>query len=194
MRSATRSPRRSCLRRAPRCSASGGLTFIAVAVFASPALLADERKRWRFLPVIGAVGLLAVLAVFGAIRLALAPTEMVDGVRLRIMQPNVQQDEKFNYRNKGEVMRRYLDLSQGAASGIPLDGITHLIWPELAFPFFLTREPEALATIAKMLPPTTVLITGAARARRSGSRRPRRARLQLDLCDRSQRFDSFDLR
>ena len=140
-----------------------GLTFIAVAVFASPAVLADDRKRWRFLPVIGAVCLLAVLAVFGAIRLALAPTEMVDGVRLRIMQPNVQQDEKFNYSAKNEVMRRYLDLSQGAASGAPLDGITHLIWPESAFPFFLTREPEALAAIAKVLPSTTVLITGAAR-------------------------------
>ena len=140
-----------------------GLTFIAVAVFASPALLADDRKRHRFVPLIAAVGLLAALALFGAIRLALDPTEMVDGVRLRIMQPAVQQDEKFNYRNKNEVMRRYLDLSQGAASGTPLDGITHLIWPESAFPFFLTREPDALATIARVLPPTTVLITGAAR-------------------------------
>jgi apolipoprotein N-acyltransferase len=140
-----------------------GLTFIAVAVFASPALLADDRKRWRFLPLIGGVGFLAVLAVLGAIRLAFDPTELVDGVHLRIMQPNVQQDEKFNYRNKDEVMRRYLDLSQGAASGAPLDGITQLIWPESAFPFFLTREPEALASIAKTLAPTTVLITGAAR-------------------------------
>jgi apolipoprotein N-acyltransferase len=140
-----------------------GLTFIAVAVFASPALLADDRKRWRYLPLIGGVGFLAVLAVLGAIRLAFDPTELVDGVHLRIMQPNVQQDEKFNYRNKDEVMRRYLDLSQGAASGAPLDGITQLIWPESAFPFFLTREPEALASIAKTLAPTTVLITGAAR-------------------------------
>jgi apolipoprotein N-acyltransferase len=140
-----------------------GLTFIAVAVFASPALLADDRKRWRFLPVIGAAGLLAALAMFGAIRLALAPTEMVDGVRLRIMQPNIQQDEKFAYGAKDEVMRRYLELSQGASSGASLDGITHLIWPESAFPFFLTREPEALAAIARMLAPTTILITGAAR-------------------------------
>src|SRR5262249_55677759 len=42
-------------------------------------------------------------------------------------------------------------------------GVTHLIWPESAFPFFLTREPDALATIARVLPPSTVLITGAAR-------------------------------
>jgi apolipoprotein N-acyltransferase len=42
-------------------------------------------------------------------------------------------------------------------------GVTHLIWPESAFPFFLTREPDALADIARLLPEGTVLITGAAR-------------------------------
>ena len=42
--------------------------------------------------------------------------------------------------------------------------VTHLIWPESAFPFFLTREAEALAQIAKLLPDGTVLITGAVRA------------------------------
>ena len=41
---------------------------------------------------------------------------------------------------------------------------THLIWPESAFPFLLTREPDALAQIAELLPPGTVLITGAVRA------------------------------
>ena len=78
----------------------------------------------------------------------------------------MQQDEKFNYGAKNEVMRRYVDLSQ-RRDGVRrrrLDGVTHLIWPESAFPFFLTREPDALAAIARMLPPTTVLITGAARA------------------------------
>ena len=42
--------------------------------------------------------------------------------------------------------------------------VTHLIWPESAFPFFLTREPDALAQIATLLPDGTVLITGAVRA------------------------------
>src|SRR5262249_47737469 len=41
--------------------------------------------------------------------------------------------------------------------------VTHLIWPESAFPFFLTREPDALAQIAALLPEGTVLITGAVR-------------------------------
>jgi apolipoprotein N-acyltransferase len=142
-----------------------GLTFITVAVFASPALLADEVKGRRWAPVLGAVAVLAALALFGAVRLALNPTETVDGVRLRIMQPNLQQDVKFNYGAKNEVMRRYVELSERVtAPGAGLGDVTVLVWPESAFPFFLTREPDALAAIAKMLPATTVLITGAARA------------------------------
>jgi apolipoprotein N-acyltransferase len=39
-----------------------------------------------------------------------------------------------------------------------------LIWPESAFPFFLTREADAMAQIAALLPRGTVLITGAVRA------------------------------
>jgi apolipoprotein N-acyltransferase len=41
--------------------------------------------------------------------------------------------------------------------------VTHLIWPESAFPFFLQREPDAMAQIADLLPPGAVLIVGAAR-------------------------------
>ena len=141
-----------------------GLTFIAVAVFASPAVLADVIKDRRWAPVLGAVTMLAALAAFGAIRLALNPTESVPGVRLRIMQPNLQQDVKFNYSAKNEVMRHYVGLSERVAGpDASLGNVTHLIWPESAFPFFLAREPDALAAIAGMLPANTLLITGAAR-------------------------------
>lgn len=144
-----------------------GLTFLAVLVFASPAVLADARadtpRPWAW-PALG-LALLAALALFGALRLAQHPTETVPGVRLRIMQPNLPQDQKFNYGAKQQVMSRYLALSnRGAgAHGSGLTGVTHLIWPESAFPFFLAREPEALAQIADLLPVGTTLITGAAR-------------------------------
>src|SRR5581483_8823205 len=39
-----------------------------------------------------------------------------------------------------------------------------LVWPESAFPFFLTREADVMAEIANFLPKDTVLITGAVRA------------------------------
>jgi apolipoprotein N-acyltransferase len=144
-----------------------GLTFLAVTLYASPAVLADEHaapwRRWLVVALGGAVTMM--LAVYGAMRLEWSPTRFVEGVRLRIMQPNLQQDEKFNYSQKQDVMRRYLALSEG--SGGPqstgLRNVTVLIWPESAFPFFLVREADALAQIGKLLPPGTVLITGAVR-------------------------------
>ena len=144
-----------------------GLTFIAVAAFASPAVLADERadtaRPW--LPPLCAVLVLAGLAAYGATRLARTPTHFVEGVRLRIMQPNLPQDEKFNYGAKQQVMRRYLDLSDRATGpdSMGIRDVTHLIWPESAFPFFISREADALAQIAALLPQGTVLITGGVR-------------------------------
>lgn len=140
-----------------------GMTFLAVAIFASPAVLADDPHKTPHPWVAPAVALimLVALAVFGAVRLATNPVAFVDGVHLRIMQPNLVQDDKFNYAAKQSVMDRYLALSKRPVSGPP---ITHLIWPESAFPFLLTREPEVLAEITKLLSPDKVLITGAARA------------------------------
>lgn len=145
-----------------------GLTFLAVAIFAAPAVFADERtitpRPWR--PAIIGLVVLAGLTGYGAVRLWQNPTTFVADVKLRIMQPNLQQDQKFNYGAKTEVMNRYLRLSDLAttpqSSGVR--DATHLIWPESAFPFLLAREPEAMAQIADLLPPGTVLITGAIRA------------------------------
>ena len=138
-----------------------GLTFIAIVVFASPATLIDDRTQTRrpWLPFALAVLTLAVFAGVGAARLAHTPTRLVDGVHLRIMQPNLQQDVRFNYAAKREVMDRYVALS--ARQG--LDQVTHLIWPESPFPFFLTREADALAQIGRLLPEQTLLLTGAIR-------------------------------
>jgi apolipoprotein N-acyltransferase len=144
-----------------------GMTFLSVAIFASPAALIDgssrDRKPW--LAPVAALALLVAMGVYGAVRLSLQPTELTR-VRLRIMQPNLQQDVKFNYSAKAEVMQKYLTLSD-RASGPQSTGVRDvqiLIWPESAFPFFLTREADAMAQIAELLPKGTVLMTGSVRA------------------------------
>ena len=145
-----------------------GLTFLTVAIFASPAVLIDGASRGRTPWIAPSLGLIALfgMVIFGAIRLGQQPTTMHANLRLRIMQPNLQQDAKFNYSAKAEVMKKYLTLSD-RASGPQSTGIRDvnvLIWPESAFPFFLTREAEAMAQIADLLPKETVLITGSVRA------------------------------
>jgi len=144
-----------------------GLTFIAVAVFASPATLtdppADTRRPW--LAPLAALIALAALAVFGSWRLSRVPSGFVDGVALRIMQPNLQQDSKFNYSAKAQVMSHYIRLSTRETQTRPdgLRHVTHLIWPESAFPFYLSSEPDALKELGALLPDGAVLITGADR-------------------------------
>ena len=145
-----------------------GLTFLSVAIFASPAVLIDGNSRGRRPWVAPAMALLVLVAmgIFGAVRLGLQPSTTVANVKLRIMQPNLQQDVKFNYAAKAEVMRKYLTLSD-RASGPQSTGVRDasiLIWPESAFPFFLTREADALAQIDDLLPKGTILITGSVRA------------------------------
>ena len=144
-----------------------GMTFLAIAIFASPAVLIDGRNSIKrpWLAPASALILLVVMGIGGAIRLSSTPTQLIETVKLRIMQPNLQQDVRFNYAAKADVMKKYLALSD-RSSGPQSTGVkdaTLLIWPESAFPFFLTREADAMAQIAALLPKGTELITGSVR-------------------------------
>ncbi len=144
-----------------------GLTAVAIAIGAAPAVLGTGEAgtgRWRAPALAGLA--LAAMAGFGAWRIPAEPVPAVSGVKLRLMQPNLPQDAKFSPRNSEMILSHYLALSDRATgpatSGV--QDVTHLIWPESAFPFLLGRTPQALERIAALLPPNTTLITGAARA------------------------------
>lgn len=152
------------LRFAQVASAIGvmGLCLVALAALASPAALfdADAAPRRRYAPLGLAVAALAALWAGGQWRLATSEIGTVPGARLRLMQPNLPQDQKFRYDARRTVMDLYIATSESQGG---LAGVTHLFWPESAFPFFLEREPEAIARIVAMLPRGSTLVTGAAR-------------------------------
>ncbi|HEX2257454.1 MAG TPA: apolipoprotein N-acyltransferase [Afifellaceae bacterium] len=139
------------------------LNFVAVAVFAAPASMAptaeDSRRGWT-LPALS-LALVAALAAYGGARLWSAETGFVDDLRIKIVQPAIDQAEKWRPENRGPIFRSYLDLSRRGEAA--LDGNTILVWPESAFPFALTEEPGALGAIADLLPQGAVLVTGALR-------------------------------
>ena len=143
-----------------------GLTVVAVLALSAPATLGTaDTARGRFGPSLAATLVLIAMAASGAVRLSGPPVPLVANVRLRIVQPNLAQDAKFSPSNGAEILQNYLSLSDRAASpdATGLADVTHLVWPESAFPFLLHREPNALARIAASLPPSASLITGAAR-------------------------------
>jgi apolipoprotein N-acyltransferase len=152
-----------------------GLTFLAIAIAAAPASIATGKTALsRFAPAVLALVVLSGLLAYGIRRLPDGPSDTVAGVKIRMMQPNVSQREKNRPRGGQEVLSRYLALSDRStgptSSGIA--DVTHLIWPESAFPFLLSREPQALSQIAALLKPgRTTLITGAVRAEDGGAGR-----------------------
>ncbi len=153
-----------------------GLTFLAIAIFAAPATLwRFGEARFAFAPTLVAALSLSLIAGFGAYRLSAPPSDAVKGVRLRLIQPNVSQGASFAPENKEKILSRYLALSD-RATGRDRDGVrgvTHLIWPESAFPFILSRDAQALAEITDFLRGGATLITGAARVEDFDRRQPR---------------------
>lgn len=153
-----------------------GLTPLAVLIFAAPAVLARAARADRRFAAAAAVILIVVVG-FGVVRLRLVATEFVPGVRLRLVQPAIDQWAKWRPEFKTETVARYVELSSrpaldaqgkplpdGLRGGKGIPGITHLVWPESAFPFLLTNEPWALSTIAQLIGDRTTLLTGAVRA------------------------------
>jgi apolipoprotein N-acyltransferase len=143
-----------------------GLTPIAIAIFAAPATLIAGTGWRRLRPMALALGALAALAIFGAVRLDRAGPIAATATRVRIVQPVVAEEDKLRPDRKADIVQRYLALSD-EATGPASSGVgdfSLLVWPESAFPFFLERNPEVLAAIGRLLPATTTLVTGAARA------------------------------
>ena len=135
-----------------------GLSLLTVLFGASLALLFDRSRDW-IVPAAMAV-LFVLIWTGGAIRLAETQVATVPGVRLRLVQPNVPQQEKYVLSKRAGHWHELVDLSLVKHGPTP----THIIWPESAPPFFLAREPVALDDVAILTGSNRVLMTGAVRA------------------------------
>ena len=108
-----------------------------------------------------AIALIAGQIDYGNWRLQNTEVTQRDDMKVRLAQPMIVDHADWTQADPANVMDRLISLSE---SGTGLSGITHLVWPESVFPFFLQDYPDALARIARMLPPGTTLLTGAPRA------------------------------
>lgn len=145
-----------------------GLTFVALIIAMTPALIwpAEERPlSERLAPFFGALALIAAQVGFGQYRLQNTAILTRADVHVRLIQPNIDQAQKWQADNREFTVDRLISLSQTRLD--PTDNgladVSILVWPEAALPFFLSEYPESLARFARMLPPGTLLLTGAPR-------------------------------
>jgi len=132
--------------------------------------MAEETGKVRaggagaFFGLVVATGIGLAFWIVGTTRLANSPVIFDDSVKLRIVQPNIAQKEKWKPVNRDWIFNRYLSLSDKAnAQESSIGAITHLIWPESAVPFLLEESPKELAKIGDLLPENVTLLTGGLR-------------------------------
>ncbi|WP_228870258.1 apolipoprotein N-acyltransferase [Roseibium aggregatum] len=142
-----------------------GLTFFVVAVFSTPAVLADARPfRQRATAVVVAAVALAAVAGYGAVRLWQTALPVAD-LDIRIVQPSIDQKDKWRPELRDEIFQTFLDMTEAPLGGAARVGQPRMVvWPESAVPFLLTQEPGALFRIGQSLGDKTELVTGAIRA------------------------------
>ena len=142
------------------------LTLLTILFGASLAELFRARPKWLFASAMAA--LFVLLWIGGEIRLAAVPAATVPGVRLRLVQPDIPQVEKYQQRYVVRNWERLVSLSTKPATPTH----TIIVWPEAAPPFLLAREPVALDQIAMLTARGRVLMTGAIRRERNGTDEP----------------------
>jgi apolipoprotein N-acyltransferase len=80
----------------------------------------------------------------------------VPDVRLRLVQPDVDQARKWRHDERGATFRELLDLSFSPAE----KPVTHIIWPETATSYYLTEDTDARKAIAARMTAGESLLTG----------------------------------
>ena len=143
-----------------------GLSLITVLAAAMPAVLGgpclDRRRAWAAVGLMFA--LLASCGIGGAVRLAGAgDCATVEGVRLRLVQPNISQAIKWR---ADLVDRHLLDQAELGAldTGTPP---THVVWSEAAAPLLLADDSARRAVVAERTPVDGLSLIGT--LRRTGS-------------------------
>ena len=155
--------------------ASDGMGAVAqtASLWGMPALtllIAAWAATWPFVfcrPRLHQVTALLIIATlplcwaWGSYRLSQAVVAHVNGVTIRIVQPNISQDSKWRDENARAIFDQLLEMS---ARAVP-DGTqaTHIIWPETAVSFLIDESEAAKVELAELLGGTKTLVTGALR-------------------------------
>lgn len=124
----------------------------ALAILASGALLLALRRRTG--PAAAIAAPLCALALWG--NFSPAPPTPAGAPRIRVVQPNIGQDEKYSPELEQAHFR-----TLAALSGTPRPAPRLIFWPEAAIPAYLDMEPEWRARLAALLGPGDLLMTGA---------------------------------
>ncbi len=164
-----------------------GLGLLTIVVATMPAVL-SRPSRPNGAAVLASLAVLAAVAAWGNQRLSVGTTPSVPAVRLRLVQPDIEQTLKWKPEMRMAHLQEHLDLTAGPG----WDKVTDVIWSETAAPSFLERDVTARRLMAAVTPPGGLLITGAVRGTPPDVEPFRIWNSLLALTDRGEVVGTFD--
>lgn len=133
----------------------------AIVILTAGAAAALGVRKWREAAVL-------MLPIMATLLLIPTPKWMLEGYAtppaqsppppipvLRIVQPNINQNEKYSDELTLSNIRRLIRLS-----GKPTTEPRLILWPEAAIPYALEDDPDARAAFSSLLGPRDILLTG----------------------------------
>ncbi len=145
-----------------------GLSVVSLLIASAPSVLFEDKNlpfsemKRRVAFVFLVLCMPVLIWGYGAFRLSTALTgdeAFVDNVKMRLVQPNIRQADKWKPDLRGEHIVTQMQLSTREG----FKDITHVIWAETAVPFLLSGDKELRSVISRVVPPSGYLITGAPR-------------------------------
>ncbi len=98
--------------------------------------------------------------LFGYVRSSKIDNDKLSTFKIRLVQPNIQQEIKSNKDKREEILEKLLNLSLKNS-----DNIDYIVWPETAIPYgiFINENELGLKSLDMNFPKDKVLIGGAIR-------------------------------
>lgn len=163
-----------------------------LALFVARIVLGGRRRaRWTAVAFVGALGITGLTASI------VASWSNAPGPRvvLRIVQPNIGQEEKWAADGGARSLATLVGLSRAPA---PSAAPRIILWPEAALAQHeLEREPQTRATLAALLRPGDLLMTGGISVSYDSGGNPAAARNRLFVLDHAgsviATFDKYHL-
>ena len=115
-----------------------GFVNVGFAVAAlGPPSLSSSPDRARLMAAGGTLALIAMVSIWGGMRLA--GNELTGGtpIKIGLIQGNIAQTDKWNPARADMILSRYLQLSKQAAD----NGAQLIMWPESSTPFYFEEDP-----------------------------------------------------
>lgn len=132
-----------------------GLSLFSIIWFATPYLIYKKQYTFALCSIAGFL----LVAGFGYFRLYELKPEYVWGVRLRLVQPNIEQSLKWTPDTAEDNFMKHIRLSKSKG----FEKITHVLWSETASPYPFDMAEDARAMAMTAVPQNGTLIAGSLR-------------------------------